>query len=488
MPHRADLLTLLLLPTGAAASDAIRSVIKPAGSEGSESDTSDAAQIRRLRRELEREKHRNSLLTGQLERQTQGQLVRLPAAQSPDLAQRSRSAHTHAVKNRTRSAHTHVVKNRSPGSNASLAHAIAGLPPALPPDPSHEAYATMWYGPPNGRAFEGLRAMVHSIRAVDELRPIVLLTLADNLQVAAAEAAATRNGVPNQLRVLAHAFPRVFLLPTPFFTIQRDRTLVCQTSLKRSCGGGGKGNRYIFMYSKFALWGLTNFSRVFYIDADALVMSPLDYLWSNVTLSGTIVAAASYTIRVGRRAEPICGRGWTQYNAGVMLVRPAAAIMTAVLKLLVAASKGKVNPCRGDQTFFNPWFAARHTRCMPHSLNCRDPRLQQNATAESATLSRCMDDERGRRVLGMPHVMHFACGTLPRASSLNDGNASTIYQRTWATHLARSDAHISEQVARAGGAANLIAANAGVVLEPYNPWKPICKTMTEEAQKMMQCT
>ena len=49
--------------------------------EGSESDTCDAAEIRRLRRELEREKYRNSQLTAQLKRQTQlqGQLVRLPA-------------------------------------------------------------------------------------------------------------------------------------------------------------------------------------------------------------------------------------------------------------------------------------------------------------------------------------------------------------------------------------------------------------------------
>ena len=354
------------------------------------------------------------------------------------------------------------------------------------PDPLQEAYATMWYGYPGGRAFDGLKVLIHSIRAVDVQRSIVLLTLADTPADAAAASASTANGEPNPLRMLAHAYPRVHLLPTPFYTIFHNRNVTCKASLRRSCGGGGNGKRYLYMYSKFALWGMTQWSRIFYVDADALVLNPLDYLWSNVTLGKNIVVAASYTIRVGKRAEPLCGRGWAQYNAGVMLIRPAAAVMRAVLELLAVATDSHASPCRSDQTFFSAWFAGRHTRCMPHSFNCRDPRLQQQDTEEAATLSRCLDDHKGRRARSMPHVMHFACGSMPNASAATDRNA-TVYARAWALHLERSNEHIASEMARAGGAAKLVAAERGVVLEHYNPWKPICYSMSRRAQSMLQC-
>ena len=372
---------------------------------------------------------------------------------------------------------------------SNLTHAIRSLPAAKAPDLSSEAYATMWYGHPGGRAFDGLKTLVQSIRLVDEQRAIVLLTLADSLSEASAAASASIAGVPNPLRMLAGAYPRVHLLPMPFYTIFRDRSVRCANSLRRSCGGGGSGNssRYLFMYSKFALWGMTQFSRIFYIDADAVVMNTLESLWANVTLDGNIVASASYTIRVGKRPEPVCGRGWLQYNVGVMLVRPAAAIMNVVLGLLAAASYGHNNPCRSDQTLFQPWFAAKHTRCMPHSFNCRDPRVQQDATEEAAILSRCFDDARGRRALAMPHVMHFACGTMPRPNSSSFRANASIYARTWAMHLAQADARIGEQASQKGGAAQLVAAGAGVVLPTYNPWTPICYSMSPEAQRLLDC-
>eukprot|EP00322_Chrysochromulina_rotalis_P029934 CAMPEP_0115879346 /NCGR_PEP_ID=MMETSP0287-20121206/27269_1 /TAXON_ID=412157 /ORGANISM="Chrysochromulina rotalis, Strain UIO044" /LENGTH=147 /DNA_ID=CAMNT_0003335045 /DNA_START=72 /DNA_END=512 /DNA_ORIENTATION=+ len=147
--------------------------------------------------------------------------------------------------------------------------------------------------------------------------------------------------------------------------------------------------------------------------------------------------------------------------------------MEAVLRLLAAASRGRNNPCRGDQTLFQPWFSRRHTRCMPHSLNCRDPRLQADGTDEAATLSRCLDDDRGRRSLAMPHVMHFACGTMPRPNTADFLANATIYARAWLTHLDRARAHIAAMAASAGGEAMLVGINqegaAAVVLPGYNP-------------------
>ena len=277
-----------------------------------------------------------------------------------------------------------------------LSQAISALPPALPPDAATEAYAMMWYGNPAGRPFDGLKTLVQSIRTFDEQRAIVLLVLADSLAEAATAAAPSLGNAPSPLRMLAHAYAKVYLMPTPFYTIFHNRSVVCKATLRRACGGGGSGNRYLFVYSKFALLGMTQYSRILYVDADAVVMNTLELLWSNVTLDGSYIWSASYTIRVGKRPEPVCGRGWGQYNTGVMLVRPAATIMRPVLRLLAAASRGYNNPCRSEQTFFNPWFARRHTRCMPHSYNCRDPRLQTNATDEFATLSRCLDDARGK--------------------------------------------------------------------------------------------
>ena len=133
-------------------------------------------------------------------------------------------------------------------------------------------------------------------------------------------------------------------------------------------------------------------------------------------------------------------------------------------------------------------FAQKYTRCWPHNLNCRDPRLQKNNSEEFVALSRCLDDENGKRSLPMPRVMHFACGSMPTQEAYTARGAS-IYERTWAMHLVQSNKHIAEQANLAGGPVKLVSTDSSRVLDHYNPWLPLCSsgTLSPEAKLLLQC-
>ena len=353
-----------------------------------------------------------------------------------------------------------------------MAAAIDSLPPAQPPNASSEAYATMWFGDPSGRAFDGLKAMIHSVRAHDVQRTFLILTLAVDLSAARAAAAPVLgDGRANPLRQLAQSFGRVFLQPTPWYTIFKNLSVVCNpksftVTKGRACGGGG---RYLYSYSKFALWGLTQFTRIFYIDADALVLHPLDAMWTNLKLTGPLVLGASYTIKANtqlegsRYKEPRCGYGWKQYNAGVILVRPADVIMYTVVRALKIAERSPKNPCRSDQSNLNGLFRD-HVHCMPHTFNCRDPVLQTrpNPADYIVRQSRCMEEPWGNRVLDTPSLMHFACGHMP--SGKLRANA-TVYDRAWIRHLHLANACMAASQHSAA------ERSTDVVLPDYDPWR-----------------
>nr|XP_036582883.1 glycogenin [Colletotrichum truncatum]KAF6791779.1 glycogenin [Colletotrichum truncatum] len=115
--------------------------------------------------------------------------------------------------------------------------------------------------------------------------------------------------------------------------------------------------------TKIQLWSLTQFKRLLYLDADTLVMSNLDHLFS---LPDTIPFAAAPEI-----GFPDC------FNSGVMLLRPD---MKTYDELMSFASKVDSFD-GGDQGLLNVFFGDG-TRNHPSQLLLKGTRQTEDAAAE----------------------------------------------------------------------------------------------------------
>lgn len=251
-----------------------------------------------------------------------------------------------------------------------------------------EAWATMFYGAnmSSSPSFSGLRALVSSIRLLDGLRPIVVLTTP--------ETAARRD---RAAAALEEANAPLSWAPVDPPAIN-NRACIARLDKKERAGTQKQaGMRDMFI--KLAVWNLTQYSRVLYVDADALVLRPLDELWA-VPLASTQIAAAAMAISAKPgRAEHPCAAGhkvWgtRKYNAGVLLVRPSSAVhATALLALSRKGGAGIRFDCAdGDQHLFNV-LARPRTRCVGQTYNCRDPTFlttQGWPSAHADRFSRCL--------------------------------------------------------------------------------------------------
>jgi len=95
-------------------------------------------------------------------------------------------------------------------------------------------------------------------------------------------------------------------------------------------------------YTKLRLWGLVQFGRVLFLDADALVVENVDALFGAARKAAAPFAAAPDVFPPDR------------FNAGVLLVTPDA----AVLRRMLAAVEAKSCPSHdgGDTGFLNSFF------------------------------------------------------------------------------------------------------------------------------------
>ena len=328
---------------------------------------------------------------------------------------------------------------------------------AQPSTRETQAYATMFYGETRGRSFDGVKALVHSIRAVDEYRPIVLMLPVDRGVVDQPEADAN-------LVCLQRAVPNVLLQRVPRATIFRNTSKVCVQ--KSSCGRMG-GRSYTWTYSKFALWNLTSWSRILYLDIDMLVLQSLESIFETPLGTTDSLVAASLTIRSklakGLDERPCgsyrLGSGSKAYNTGLLLLQPSHIMAARLARELGHAVWSSKSPCKSDQTLFNKWFVPNHVRCLPYSVNCREPRVLNATDVPSpngvvSRLSRCLeamprnDAERRQRELearkgepvmgnslSSPYTVHFACISKPWLPQ----NEHDVFARKWRWHLATVD-------------------------------------------------
>ena len=313
---------------------------------------------------------------------------------------------------------------------------------AAPTPEPREAYATMWWGDTSIRAFDGLKVMINSLRRFDTQREVVIMT-----PVPEHELQDEKPTDPNILRV-QQTFQPVSVVRIPFLTIFSNTSKTCQSNSLGGCGVGtakyfssstkkNPYDSYLFSFSKFAVWNLTAYTKILYVDNDVLVMQPLDGLWAVPLGTTRALAAASMAIKAmtyrGVR-EPQCTHdglvpkgvrpGDIKFNAGIHMLSPSAILYAAIRYEMRAHWRHSFkSPCTGDQRYFNFLFARNHMHCWPLSANCRDPQFIQRESPPDASLrvsrlSRCLDSAPGANGTGtttmaMPYMVHLSCNTKP---------------------------------------------------------------------------
>lgn len=347
-----------------------------------------------------------------------------------------------------------------------------------------EAYAFLWGAPALALAsgtnadgsftdaMIGLAVAVHSVRRLDRLRAIVIM-------VAISEA----DPMPSPLLLLARRYQPLRL--------RRVADLSSTVRIARECQSHQASRKESMlrnpaaMFNKFNVFGLGDeWRRVLYLDADVLLVRPVDGLWALRFDKAQIAAAARTTER-----RPVCRPGYYYtHNAGVFLLRPSRALFNAIRNSISDESFGHDEGFRcssnGDQPMWNRLLAhsaprAPYVRCLGHSWNCYHPEVLNQTRAMSyaeALHTLCADTSTGghhdatigspswdqtyavdakwnetsiaiaaaeppastKSLRAHPHVVHFATASKPWLRLAND----SFYTRLWDAHKRAMLAHM----------------------------------------------
>ena len=252
--------------------------------------------------------------------------------------------------------------------------------------PPREAYATMWYGSSKLVSFNGLRALLHSIRRQDPRRFIVVLN----------PIGPEHEPLDVQTRKLLKHTYGALLWPVPTL---RSRDPMCLGSLGVRSESLGIG------FSFFHVFNLTSYDRVVWLEADQLVLQPLTELWQALdrptafsTARSKPRVAATKTL-IGALNDCRRGRKSSKYNSGVLLLEPSAKIFRFFTTAL-AGGRQNYTCTDGYQTLWNKVLYGR-IQCIHRTFNC----IGQSDLRHSvpAAARRCLEHNSS-----LPHVAHFA--------------------------------------------------------------------------------
>ncbi|KAK9467220.1 Glycogenin-1 [Lipomyces arxii] len=177
---------------------------------------------------------------------------------------------------------------------------------------SSEAYFTLLL---SDSYLPGCLALVEALRGTGTTKPVVVLAL-DQL-------------APESLAALESAFDSV--VPVSVINNPAPRNLI---SLGRP--------DLALSFTKLALWSMTEYDRIVYLDADVLPLTNLDNLFS---VPGVLAAAPD--------------AGWPDiFNSGVMVLTPSKADFDG----LYATAESTESFDGGDQGLLNTYFADKWTR------------------------------------------------------------------------------------------------------------------------------
>jgi glycogenin glucosyltransferase len=180
----------------------------------------------------------------------------------------------------------------------------------------------------------GARVLHYSLQATNPAHPFLLLVTPNVSAAVRAELAAIE--IP--YRVL-------------------DQSLLAPASPKEP--------RWSFTFSKLHIFGLVEFDKLVFLDADMLVRQNIDELFQQPHLSA---------VNAGGRL-PECS-SWTQFNSGLLVVEPSTAQFEDMRRQLAGIDR----ELRGDQTFLHQYFPdwpSRHELHLDHRYNIFDVHLDR---------------------------------------------------------------------------------------------------------------
>lgn len=100
-------------------------------------------------------------------------------------------------------------------------------------------------------------------------------------------------------------------------------------------------DRRFYNYSKLNMWGLTQFDKIVYLDADMVVMHNIDELFDKPNLSST-------------NAGGMIHKDWKQLNSGLIVLEPSQSIFNHMKSQVGVIEKEKG---KGDQAFIHQYYA-----------------------------------------------------------------------------------------------------------------------------------
>lgn len=326
---------------------------------------------------------------------------------------------------------------------------------------STEAYATLWYGNAHGPGMTGLQVLLHSLRQHDTRRPFVLQRFDKSEEQ------------PLQIRRLCHAYG-VTVVQVPRIVTRNERCLESLSTWMQHTRNSSSAHAVPLsmrsIFSVFNMWGLVQFERVVWLEADQIIVKPLDALWALQLPAGALGAAVSvldsyrgrceifdpFAPRVGRAENPprsalhreffnvsgypgatpqAAGRA-RKYNTGVLVIRPNATVLQTLLTAV--ASKEPYACTDGFQTVWNKKLA-RQIRCLHHSFNCIDVRMENLASGiprKGGFAKKCLGPNET-----VPRILHFAGAAAKPWAAANADRRNAAYD-LWRVQLRDSLARL----------------------------------------------
>ena len=263
---------------------------------------------------------------------------------------------------------------------------------------SAEAYATLWYGNTSLPAFDGLKALLQSVRHFDRKRQIVIMS-PDPF-------AAT----DFHLRALCNILGNAVVQPVSKLTSTSDKCLIGLSPYQR---------RLSATFTAFHVWSLTDYSRVLYLEADQLIVASLEPLWRTKFWCAEdrnfACAAASLTWGPPRScrvaAQSPMRSKLRKFNSGVVLLRPNRHVFDL---LLTALNSTRYQCTDGFQTLFNMVLQDR-LQCLPYTYNCaadaaplEDTVIPSSPSHVPRPFRHCLMGN-----LSVPHLVHFIGDSKP---------------------------------------------------------------------------
>ncbi|KAJ1644498.1 glycogenin glucosyltransferase [Coemansia erecta] len=122
--------------------------------------------------------------------------------------------------------------------------------------------------------------------------------------------------------------------------------------------------------TKIAVWSLTEYSRIVYLDADTLVLQNIDSLLEEPTNESGLGMRPNGGMQNEGMLAAAPDLGWPDcFNSGVFVAKPSKTTHDGLLRML--ATQGSFDG--GDQgllnAYFSDWSRADHTRRLPFSYN-----------------------------------------------------------------------------------------------------------------------